>query len=52
MTNRDIYKFAKKALKTPWLYNDKELSYMRKAAKAAKMGMKLEEMTNGGLIDE
>jgi len=44
MDNKKIYKLSKKALKTPWLYTDAELSYLRKSAKAAKQGMKIDEM--------
>lgn len=46
MNNKQIYKFAKKALKTPWLYSDDELSYLRKAAKAAKYSILIREMKN------
>ena len=44
MDNKKIYKLSKRALKTPWLYSEKELSYLKKSAKAAKQGMKIDEM--------
>ncbi len=44
MRLKDTIRLAKKALKQPWLYSDEELTYMRKAKKAAKQQLKQKHM--------
>ena len=44
MRLKDTIRLAKKALKQPWLYTEEELSYMRKAKKAAKQQLKQKHM--------
>jgi len=44
MRLKDTIRLAKKALKQPWLYSEEELTYMRKAKKAAKRGLKMKQM--------
>ena len=46
MRLKDTIRLAKKALKQPWLYTEEELSYMRKAKKAAKQQLKQKHMRN------
>lgn len=44
MRLKDTIRLAKKALKQPWLYSEEELTYMRKAKKAAKQQLKQKHM--------
>lgn len=44
MRLKDTIRLAKKALRQPWLYSDEELTYMRKAKKAAKQQLKQKHM--------
>lgn len=44
MRLKDTIRLAKKALKQPWLYTEEELTYMRKAKKAAKQQLKQKHM--------
>ena len=44
MRLKDTIRLAKKALRQPWLYTEEELSYMRKAKKAAKQQLKQKHM--------
>jgi hypothetical protein len=44
MRLKDTIRLTKEALKQPWLYNDEELTFMRKARKSAKQQLKLKQM--------
>lgn len=44
MRLKDTIRLTKEALKQPWLYNEEELTFMRKARKAAKKQLKLKQM--------
>lgn len=44
MRFQDTKKFSKKALKQPWLYEEQELKYLRKAKKLADQAIKLKHM--------
>ena len=44
MRLKDTIRLTKEALKQPWLYNEGELTFMRKARKAAKKQLKLKQM--------
>jgi len=44
MRLKDTIRLTKEALKQPWLYNEEELTFMRKARKSAKQQLKLKQM--------
>jgi len=44
MNLHDIIKLSKVALKQPWLYDEKELKYMRKAKKLSQKALKFKHM--------
>jgi hypothetical protein len=44
MEFNDVVKLSKVALKQPWLYDEKELKYMRKAKKLAQKALKFKHM--------
>jgi hypothetical protein len=50
MKPRDTIRLSKVALKQPWLYDEKELKYMRKVKKLAQKQLLFKHMK--GEIDE
>jgi hypothetical protein len=44
MKFNDAARLAKVALKQPWLYDEKELQYIKKAKKLAQKALKLKHM--------
>ncbi len=44
MKFKDTIKLSKVALRQPWLYDEKELRYMRKAKKLAQKALLLKHM--------
>jgi len=44
MRLKDTIRLTKEALKQPWLYNEEELTFMRKARRTAKQQLKMKQM--------
>lgn len=44
MNFKDTIKFSKIALRQPWLYDERELRYLKKAKKIAQKALKLKYM--------